>query len=222
MRSRISYKQFAADGTNATGKTNLREVVNDAQNRINAFRWWNWLVKPLTLTGTGAQILDLPLDFQRELRFTDPLQHYTIPVIPFTEFLDRYPIAISVGSPSVAAFPDQGHVAFGPSLASGNTVNGYYIREMPELVADTDAPDVPSAISNSYCRALVECALIDVFERKNDQRAAQRQETVKYPIALKELIRIAGAGDTGIYVRESFGAQRPNAYPVMPAVVPAP
>jgi len=223
MRARIGYKQFSSDNTAATGKTNLRQVLNDAQNRINAFRWWSWLVKQMTITGTGTRVIELPnQDFQRELRIVDSLQRKVIYVVPYTEFIDRAPVEISVGSPQFAAFPDQNHIATQPALTSGDTLTMDYIREMPELIADTDSPDVPSAILGPYSRALIECVLIDVFERKNDQRAAQRQETIKYPIALKELIRLAGAGDTGIHVREAYGAQRPMAYPVMPAVVPAP
>lgn len=222
QRSRMSYKTLASDYTEASGKTNLRQVINDCQNRINAYRWWSWLVKSVTITGTGTRIIELPnKDFQREIRFVDESNQRGIQVIPWTEFLDRYPAQLGVGFAYVAALPDQNHVAFESALATGSTLTMWYIREMPELIADTDSPDVPSSILAPYCRALIECTLIDVFERMNDQRAAQRQETGKYPIALKELIRLAGAGDTGIYVRESMGTRRPLAYPVMPAVVPA-
>lgn len=223
MRSRMSYKTMAEDYTAATGKTNLRQIINDCQNRINAYRQWTWLVTSMTITGTGTRVIELPnLDFQRDLRLVDPTNQRQVFIVPFTEFLDRAPTQFGIGTPIIGAFPDQTHIALEPALSRGSTLTLWYIREMPELINDNDVPDVPMQILFPYCRTLVECGLIDVFERMNDQRGAQRQETVKYQIALKELIRLAGAGDSGIQVREAQGAWTgPSAYPVMPSAIPA-
>lgn len=218
----MRYEEFSQDYTSATGKTNLRQLINDAQNRLNGFRQWPWLVKSATLTGTGERALALPANFQTEIRVIDPDQRREIEVLPYTEFLDRYPVLIATGSPIKAAFQDQNHIVLEPALTSGNTVTLWYIREMPELIADSDVPDVPNPILNAYCRALIEYSLVDMFEYKQNLSAAQRQETVKVPIALHELKKIAGAGNSSIQVRESHASRRVLPYPVMPATVPAP
>ena len=223
QRTRMSYKTMAQDYTAATGKVNLRQIVNDCQNRINAFREWPFLVKSVTLTGTGTRILELPnQDFQREIRLVDETNQRQVYIIPFSNFLDRAPSQFGIGSPLIGAFPDQNHIALEPALTSGQTLTLWYIREMQELINDNDIPDVPQSILFPYCRALVECGIIDVLERMNDQRGADRQERGKYPIALKELIRLAGAGDSAVHIRQAQGAWRgPEAYPVMPAAIPS-
>lgn len=223
QRTRMSYKTMAQDYTEATGKTNLRQIVNDCQNRVNAYRVWPWLVKSVTLTGTGTRILELPnQDFQREIRLVDPTNQRQVRIIPFTELIDRAPTEIGVGTPEIGAFVDQSHIALEPALASGDTLTLWYIREMQELINDNDVPDVPQSIMFPYCRALVECGIIDVLERMNDQRGADRQERGKYPLALKELVRLAGAGDSAVHTRTAMGGWRgPDAYPVMPGAIPA-
>lgn len=215
-RAGMRYEEFSRTYDAADGKAKLREVVNDTQQRLGGYREWPWLIKQATLTGTGTQIISLPQDFNQEMRIIDTSATRPVPVIPYTSFLDSYGwLSSTVGFPLVAAFPDQSHVAMYPSMTTGNTVTLWYLREMPEMVNDNDVPDVPSSIEASYNRCLIEGSLIDVYEYAENPKMASRQETEKYPVSLKELVRIAGAGYSSIMVRES-GVGSTNPYLATP------
>ena len=206
QRAHLRYEEFSLTYDATDGKAKLREIVNDTQTRMSGFRQWSWLQKSAVITGVGAQTVALPRDFHQEIRVTDPDGNRPVPVITHQEFVDRYSYLTSTtGFPYVCAFPDQSHIETYPGLATGNTVTLHYLREMPEMVNDADVPDVPAAIAAAYGRALVEGAMIDVFEYAENPQMASRQETVKYPIALKELVRIAGAGYSAIAVRDTEG-----------------